>query len=163
MAVNWKHGNILEAYHALDSILPYAPRRPGGTFGCDKNAPQSAQLIEYAKYESLVLQTLIYEFASADPEKGIKEKATSMNIKRQVDSHRTWLLRALNGLGDVFVKGAQQDINAKLSIVKRLVGTTDPLKRDEAIEMLQNAQRIYMVFPHVLRIPCMRIAPILKR
>jgi len=29
------------------------------------------------------------------------------------------------------------EINAKLSTVKRLVGTTDELKRDEAISMLQ--------------------------
>ena len=137
VAVNWKHGNILEAYHAL---VPYCLMHQDDLevlLDVTRMLRSPAQLIEYAKYESLVLQTLIYEFASADPEKGIKEKATSMNIKRQVDSHRTWLLHALNGLGDVFVKGAQQDINAKLSIVKRLVGTTDPLKRDEAIEMLQ--------------------------
>ena len=35
------------------------------------------------------------------------------------------------------MKGAIEEINAKLSIVKRLVGTTDTFKRDEAIAMLQ--------------------------
>ena len=94
-------------------------------------------LIEHAKYESLVLQKLIYYFAFSDPEISTKNKAPSMIIKKQVEAHRQWLLKALNGLGDVFVKGALDEINAKLSIVKRLVGTTDALKRDEAVAMLQ--------------------------
>ncbi len=137
VAINWKHGNIIGAYHAL---VPYCLMHQDDLevlLDVTRMLRSPCHLIEHAKYESLVLQELIYNFANSDPELSTKTKASSMVIKKQVEAHRQWLLKALNGLGDVFVKGALDEINAKLSIVKRLVGTTDELKRDEAISMLQ--------------------------